>query len=155
MRVRTCLSSGSSPAEPLEGFAAVAGSVVGDHRDRGGSLADDGVVGVEDVHQAAVGAQIDQAQDALGFCDGEFNASHCIHAATGGCDGDGQAVLSGVVDDRADPPDPATGGFEFGEVGLPDPVAFGGWVTEHSAAQYRPGLSVGSESLWQQQVSTP
>ena len=35
-----------------------------------------------------------------------------------GGDGGGEAVLGGVVDDCADPPDPAAGGLELGEVHL-------------------------------------
>ena len=53
----------------------------------------------------------------------------------------GEAVLGGVVDDRADPPDPTRAGLELTEVGLPDPVAFG--RPEHPPAQHRPGLAVG------------
>ncbi len=71
-----------------------------------------------------------------------------------GSNGDGQAVLAHVVDDRTDSPDAAAGGFEFGEVGLPDSVAFGRRIAKDATTQYRPRLSIGSETLWQQQVST-
>src|SRR6266545_7432291 len=58
--------------------------------------------------------------------------------AAGRADGDGQAVFGGVVDHRADPPDPAGGGFELREVGLPDPVPGGRRGVEHLLAQQCP-----------------
>jgi hypothetical protein len=45
-------------------------------------------------------------------------------------------------------------GFEFGEVGLPDPVTFGGRVVKDASAQRCPGLAIGAEALGQQQAST-
>jgi hypothetical protein len=42
---------------------AKARAAVGDYRDRCGRLADDEVVGVDDVHQASVGAEIIKVED--------------------------------------------------------------------------------------------
>ena len=64
-------------------------------------------MGIQDVHHAAVGAQVDQAQNALCFVDGQLKTAQSIGAATGGGNGEGQAVFGGVVDDGADPPDAA------------------------------------------------
>jgi hypothetical protein len=118
-------------------------------------VADDGFGGIDDVHEAAVGAQVDQVQDALGFGDGQLQTAQGISTPPGWGDGDGQAVFGGVVDDRADAPDAAGGGFEFRKVGLPDPVALGGRITEYFAAQHCPGLAVGPKALRQKQSAPP
>jgi hypothetical protein len=83
-------------------------------------VADDLFGGIHDVHYAAVGAQILKVEDVLSFGDGQLQAVQGIGAAAGGGDGDGQAVFGGVIDDCADAPDAAGGGFEFGKVRLPD-----------------------------------
>jgi hypothetical protein len=57
-------------------------------------------------------------------------------------DGGRQAVLGDVVDHRADPPDPAGRGLELAEVGLPDPVAAGGWVVKDAPTKHRPRFAV-------------
>jgi hypothetical protein len=119
-------------AEHLGGDAAAeAGAVVGDDGDRCRHLAQDVLVGVDDVHQPAVVAQVVQAGDPFGLGDRGVQAGDGVLGAAGRADGDGQAVFGGVVDHRADPPGPASGGFELGEVGLPDPVPGGrrAWTT--------------------------
>ena len=67
----------------------------------------------------------------------------------------GETVFGDVVDDRADAPDATVGGFEFGEVGLPDSVAFGGRVAKHFAPQHRPGFAVGPKALREKQSAPP
>jgi hypothetical protein len=44
-------------------------AVVGDHGDRGWRLADHEVVGVDDIHHPAVGAEVVDVQDAFGLGD--------------------------------------------------------------------------------------
>ena len=68
-----------------------------------------------------------------------------------GGDGGGEAVLGGVVDDCADPPDPAAGGLELNEVHLPDPVSLAWWDSEHPLPQPRPRSAVCPEPGRQQQ----
>ena len=114
------------------------GAVVGDDGDRCRHLAQDVLVGVDDVHQPAVVAQVVQAGDPFGLGDRGVRAGDGVLGAAGRADGDGQAVFGGVVDHRADPPDPAGGGFELGEVGLPDPVPGGRRGVEHLLAQQCP-----------------
>ena len=48
---------------------AEAWAVVGDHGDRGWRLADQEVVGVDDIHHPAVGAEVVDVQDAFGLGD--------------------------------------------------------------------------------------
>lgn len=89
----------------------------------------------------------------LSVLHGGVQAGQGVLAAGGGRDGNCEAVLGGVVDHRADPPDPTAGGLELGEVHLPDPVALGGRVAEHPAADRSPGLAIGPEPARQQQTS--
>jgi hypothetical protein len=71
------------------------------------------------------------AENASGLVDGRIETRERVHAAAGRGDPGGQAVLGGVVDDRADAPDPTARCFELAEVGLPDPIASvgGSWNT--------------------------
>ncbi|MFZ0229099.1 MAG: hypothetical protein WA622_25605 [Mycobacterium sp.] len=50
----------------LEGLPAKAGPVVGDHRDGGRQVVDDGFGGIDNVHHAAVGAQILKGRQRIG-----------------------------------------------------------------------------------------
>jgi hypothetical protein len=78
--------------------------------------------------------------------DGGDEASQGVLAAGSGSDRGGQAVLGGVVDHRADSPDPAGGGLELGEVGLPDPVPLGRRVVEDAPPpDRRPRLAIGAK----------
>ncbi|BBY92734.1 hypothetical protein MGALJ_45540 [Mycobacterium gallinarum] len=110
-------------------------------------VADDVVLGVKDLHFAAVDSQVGEVQDAGGFLDGQPNAVHGVAAAAGGRDGDGQAVFGDVVDDGTNSPDPAVGGLELGEVGLPHPVALSRRIVKYPAAQRSPRLSIGPKAL--------
>ena len=62
---------------------AVAGTVVRDDGDGGRCAADDVVLGVEDVHLAAIEAQIGKVEYASGFLHCEPYAMDCIATATG------------------------------------------------------------------------
>jgi hypothetical protein len=103
----------------------------GDHRDRRRRLTNDVVVGVDDVHLAAVGAEVVEVEDPFRLDDGAAQAGKRVGAARRGRDSSREAVLGGVVDHRADPPDPAPGGLELGEVRLPHPVPPPRRVAEH------------------------
>jgi hypothetical protein len=54
-------------------------------------------------------------EDPFGLDNGPAEAAERLLAARRRGDGGGKAVLGGVVDDCADPPDPAAGGLELGE----------------------------------------
>jgi hypothetical protein len=101
---------------------------------------------VEQVELAAIGAQILQPEQPFGALHRVSEAGEGVLAAGGRGDGGGEAVLGGVVDDCADPPDPASAGFELAEVDLPDPVPLRGRVVEHAAADRRSGLAIGPKS---------
>src|SRR6266536_2932702 len=131
-----------------EGHATKAWPVVGHDGDRSGCCTDHVVVGVDDVHHAAVGTEVVQVQDPFGPWTAPRRRQP---SASGPRDGGGQAVLGGVVDDCADPPDPAAGGLELGEVHLPDPVPLAWWVLEHPLPQPRPRSAVCPEPGRQQQ----
>jgi hypothetical protein len=73
----------------------------------------------------------------VGLANGRVETRERVHAAAGRGDPGGEAVLGGVVDDRADAPDPTARCFELAEVGQSDPIAFGRRVVEHLAAQRR------------------
>jgi hypothetical protein len=94
-----------------------------------------------------------QVEDALGFVDGQLQTAQSVGAPTGGGNGNREAVFGGVFDDCADAPDAAVGRLEFREVGVPDPVAFGRWVTKDLAPQYCPGFAVSAKALWQQEAA--
>src|SRR5690242_8850012 len=128
-------------------FPAVAGPVVGDQRDGRRCCADDVFFGVEDVHVASVDPEVGQVEYAGGFLDGQAYTVHGVAAPAGRAHRDGQAVFGDVVDDSADAPDPTVGGLELREVGLPDPVTFGGWIVEDASTQRCPGLAVGAKPL--------
>jgi hypothetical protein len=108
-----------------EGHATKAWPVVRHDGDRSGCFTDHVVVGVDDIPHAAVGTEVVEVEDPFGLDNGPAEATERILAARRRGDGGGEAVLGGVVDDCADPPDPATGGLELGEVHLPDPVPVG------------------------------
>ena len=83
-----------------EGAAAEAWAVVGDHRDRRRRLTNDVVVGVDDVHLAAVGAEVVEVEDPFRLDDGAAQAGKRVGAARRGRDSSREAVLGGVVDQR-------------------------------------------------------
>jgi hypothetical protein len=91
---------------------AEARPVVGDHCDRCGRFADDEVVGVDDVHPAPVGAEIIEVENPFRLDHRTPQAGERVLTAAGWGDGGGQTVLARVVDNGADPPDPAAGGLE-------------------------------------------
>src|SRR6266540_1349822 len=136
----------------LVGLAAKARAVVGDDGDRSGEESDElaGVL-VDQFAFATVVPQVVQAENAFGLVDGRVETGERIDAAARRGDPGGEAVLGGVVDDRADAPDPTARCFELAEVGLPDPIAFGRRVVEHLAAQRRPGLAISPKTPRQQQ----
>jgi hypothetical protein len=134
-----------------EGHATKAWPVVRHDGDRSGCFTDHVVVGVDDVHHAAVGTEVVEVEDPFGLDNGPAEATERILAARRRGDGGGEAVLGGVVDDCADPPDPAAGGLELGEVHLPDPVPLAWWVSEHPLPQPRPRSAVCPEPGRQQQ----
>jgi hypothetical protein len=94
-----------------EGHATKAWPVVRHDGDRSGCFTDHVVVGVDDVHHAAVGTEVVEVEDPFGLDNGPAEATERILAARRRGDGGGDAVLGGVVDDCADPPDPAAGGL--------------------------------------------
>ena len=81
--------------------------------------------------------QVGEVEQALRLGHGQVQAPQRVRAATRRGDGSRQAVLGDVVDHRADPPDPAGRGLELAEVGLPDPVAAGGWVMKDAPISAR------------------
>src|SRR4029077_19041390 len=82
--------------------------------------------------------QVGEVEQALRLGHGQVQAPQRVRAATRRGDGSRQAVLGDVADHRADPPDPAGRGLELAEVGLPDPVAAGGWVMKGAPTKHRP-----------------
>jgi hypothetical protein len=125
---------------------------------RSGNQVDDLAGGLVDARQlAAIVTQVVEAEDALGLDNAasrQASASKPRPVAAGRGYLRSEAVLGGVVDDRADAPDPAARCPEFAEAGLPDPVAFGGRVVKDPAAQCGPGLAVGPEAARQQEPAS-
>lgn len=89
-----------------------------------------------------VHTQIVQLEDSLGLSHCGVQAGKGVGAAAGRGDGGGEAVLGGVIDDRADAPYPTAGSLELAEVGLPHPVAHGRRVVKHLGTQRRPRLAI-------------
>ena len=92
----------------LVGLTTEAGAVVGDDGDPCRNHVDDlaGVL-VDQFEFATVVPQVVQAENAFGLVDGRVETGERVRAAAGRGDPGGEAVLGGVVDDRADAPDPA------------------------------------------------
>jgi hypothetical protein len=82
-----------------EGHATKAWPVVRHDGDRSGCFTDHVVVGVDDVHHAAVGTEVVEVEDPCGLDNGPAEATERILAARRRGDGGGEAVLGGVVDD--------------------------------------------------------
>ena len=135
-----------------EGLTAKARPVIRHDCDRHQHVPDDLPGRVRDRRLVQILAQVIQAGQASCRGDGLVQAGQGVDAAAGGGDSGGQAVLGGVVDDRADPPDPSTGGLELREVGLPDPIPAGARVAEHLPAQLRPGSPISPIPARQQQT---
>ena len=90
-----------------EDGAAKTGPVVADHRDGCRHSAQHFAGGlINQVKLAAIGTQILQPEYSLGVLDGGEQARKGVLPAGGRGDRGGEAVLGGVVDDRADAPDP-------------------------------------------------
>ncbi len=93
---------------------AEAWPVVADHGDGCGHGVQQFAGGlVDQVELAAIGTQILQPEQPFGLPDRVREAGQRVLPAGGWGDGGGEAVLGGVVDDRADPPDPTTARFEL------------------------------------------
>ena len=74
-----------------EAHATKAWPVVGHDGDRSGCFTDHLVVGVDDVHHAAVGTEVVEVEDPFGLDNGPAEATKRILAARGRGDGGGEA----------------------------------------------------------------